>query len=708
MLTPQARAVRSGALVFVACMGVYALTLAPTVTAEDGGELIAAAYGGGVAHPPGYPLWTLLARASIMLLPLGSVAYRVNLLSAVLAASAATVLFHSLRRFFEVGSLVAGATALCFGLGRHLWSQAVIAEVYTLHILLACLVLHVALAWRESRKDRHLYLLSLLVGLGLANHHLTILLGPLLVAFVLTFEPRTFLRPGVVMGCLICLGIGLLPYLYLPLAASGDPYVNWGDPDTWEAFLRHVLRKQYGDPSMHAARTASRFLGQLGVLTSWSARQYTVAAIPFILAGAVIQARRNRDLFYIVLGLFLTHTVGLAAILNFNFQRQELFCTRVFALPAYIPLAIWMAIGCQSVGRECASWLGRSGSLRWLPLWAPAVIIVLVVATANFSANDMSHYYYAYDHANNLLNAVAPNAILLPSGDHNTFPLIYRHYVEGLRPDVIIGDKYGYVEYDLYRTMPDAPRRVRTRRQREQIEAYIIRTSGRPVYYTVKPRLDLLPEYRVVSEGMLFRVYKKGQAPLAKILPVYTYRNLQDEAGPPDLPAAIILSDYYFHLASNALRQEKPAEALRYIERAATLSEGLKEEMNNIGTLLAEFGLEEEAIRFYERAAKLGPDYLTPRWNLAHVFKARGDMVHAIQVFNDLARLDPEDYRIFGELGFLLYRYGDMSLAIKNWGKSLALNPDQPQIIEAISHLVGPEDRSDKDEAARSEAHVED
>ena len=124
-----------------------------------------------------------------------------------------------------------------------------------------------------------------------------------------------------------------------------------------------------------------------------------------------------------------------------------------------------------------------------------------------------------------------------------------------------------------------------------------------------------------------------------------------------------------------------------HIETAAQLSDGLKEEMNNLGTLLAEFQIDQQAIRFYEKAAKLDKNYLTPRWNLAYLFKAQGDVIHAIQVFNDLARIDPEDYRIFGELGFLLQKHGDVELAIKNWGKSLALNPNQPQILQALATM---------------------
>ena len=317
------------------------------------------------------------------------------------------------------------------------------------------------------------------------------------------------------------------------------------------------------------------------------------------------------------------------------------------------------------------------------------LILLVTVLVVNYPHNNMRHYYYAHDHADNILKSLEPDAILIPSGDHNTFPVIYRHYVEGARPDIIIADKYGYIEYKLYKDMPNAPRRIRTQRERQEIEAYLIKHSGRPVYYTVQPRLALLGKHRVISSGMLFRICVQGEETPRLELPEYHYRNMTGIPTVRDHAASVILADYYFSQAARSLRAKKTDQALEYVKTAAELSTGLKEEMNNLATLLAEYGLTDPAIVYYERAARLDPRYSTPRWNLAHLFKARGDVVHAIQVLNDLAGLEPKDHRIFGELGFLLHKHGDVELAIKNWGKSLSLNPDQPQIIKAISEFAG-------------------
>ena len=608
-------------LVFVVSMIIYGFTLAPTVTGEDSGELIAAAWEGGVAHPPGYPLWTMLGWLAIRIFFIfESVAFRVNLLSAILAASAAAVFCRTLQRFFGVRPIFAVTGAICFAAGRHLWSQAVITEVYTLHIILFCLILHFLLAWIEKPKNGLLYLISFLTGLALANHHLAVLLGPVLIITLLVRNPRIFLKLQVVIICILALAIGLLPYLYLPLAAGSDPYMNWGNPDNLENFQRHVLRQQYADESMHAPRSPHRILGHLGILWQWNTRQYTLFAMPLIIIGAMVLIRKNKGLFILCLGLWLIHTIGLLEILNMSFQRQDVFCTQVFQLPAYVITAIFLALGMQRISRIIAHLKPLnlpSSLLAYLPL-----ALLLTITATNYQHNNMRNYYYAYDHAGNILESLSPNAILIPSGDHNTFPIIYRHFVEGLRPDVTLADKYGYIEYEIYKDMPQAVKIVRTHRQREEIEAWLIKNSRRPVYYTVKPRMDLLPEYTAATFGMLVRIVPPNQK-LEEVeahLPNYYYHNLDNLKTSRDHAATIILSDYYFHLASNALRQHNLDEAFAYIDRTAELSAGLKEEMNNLGTLLAEFGLNQQAIGLYERSAKLDHNYCVPRWNLAYLF----------------------------------------------------------------------------------------
>ncbi len=675
----------SAIIIFIFSMLIYLFTLAPTVTGEDSGELAAGAYDFGVVHPSGYPLWTLLGGLMVRLFPFASPVYITNLLSAILASLSAVVLFITLKRFFQISNGIAITGALSFACGSHLWSQAVITEVYTLHIFLLCLIIYTTFCWMKSLENKYLFLTSFLCGLALSNHHLATLIGPILFVTVLICKPKVFISAKAIISCLFFLCLGLLPYLYLPLAASGDPYMNWGDPSSWDRFVQHVTRQQYSDDSMKEPRTLTSIWFHLKTLASWNTIQYTIFAIPFILTGICVQYFKFRSLFYFTLGAFLVHSIGLAELINFQDQRIELFAARVFFIPAYIFTAIWLILGIQYIGKLCFSKLSSEKMTACITLIASVLFIVIL--TKNFNDNNFRYYYYAYDHAKNILESLDENAILFPSGDHNTFPTLYLNHVENIRPDVLIADKYGYIEYDVYKDMPDAPERIRTIQEREAIEAYLIRYSERPVYYTTKPRLTFLPDYDAISYGMLYRIVKREDNFQVKDLPKYHYRNLDNTLLKADHASFVIMSDYYFHLAANELRQENITKAKEHLDKAAELSEGLKEEMNNIATLYAEFGLVNEAIHYYEKAAMLDKKYLTPRWNLARLFKANGDQLHAIQVFNDLAKLDKEDFRVYGELGFLLAEYGEPELAIKNWGKSLGLNPTQPQILDTLTQL---------------------
>ena len=256
----------SGAVFLVALL-LYTLTLAPTVTLVDSGELIVAARGLGVAHPPGFPLWVMLAHLASML-PVGNVAARINFSSAFFGALACAIVTlvvaellitdsfvvaprrqnkaaqqsrkieDSTDRFFIFAPAVGAGLLMTFS--RTLWSYATITEVYTLNTLLIVIVFFLVVRWRrivETRRgssaavtthDRWIYAAAFVFGLALGVHHVTVgLTLPAIAAVVYRTEGlKFFTSRRLLYAALISVGALVLVYSYLPWAASSWPVMS--------------------------------------------------------------------------------------------------------------------------------------------------------------------------------------------------------------------------------------------------------------------------------------------------------------------------------------------------------------------------------------------------------------------------------------------------------------------------------------------------
>ena len=169
---------------------IYLNTLAPGLTwangGSDGGDLITAAYTGGIAHPSGYPLYLLLARL-FQFLPIGSLAFRTNLLSMVAAIGSAVLIYELVVRALEnlerkYACLAGVAAGLAFGLSPLIWSQAVITEVYTLQAFLTVSILSLsAYSFRGVPPKKMENIRGLVFGLAMGNHITTFFLIPLIL-----------------------------------------------------------------------------------------------------------------------------------------------------------------------------------------------------------------------------------------------------------------------------------------------------------------------------------------------------------------------------------------------------------------------------------------------------------------------------------------------------------------------------------------------
>jgi len=439
-------------VLFLVTFAVYVRTLAPSVTwmneGADSGDLVTAIFTGGIPHPPGYPLYTTLATLWISI-PLGGIAYRVNLLSAFAAAAAVVALYATLSAFLVAGqrwmSTVAAATALFFGFSPLFWSQATLAGVYALNALLVIVTLGGVIAWSraldagETRPRFWEWFVAISLGLGLA-HHLTILFLIPASLFLLGGRVRwRVLLQTLSVAILIAVGIDLILFL----RAWGNPPIAWGDPRSLESWLWLISGQAYRGYIF--GLPLGEYPGRLAVWARMLLEQYGIIGVALGLWGAFLLMQGSRRMGGMVLVLF-----GLYSLFAIGYNSRN---SDAYLIPAYFAFSFWIAVALFEIVTALDRWLGRSVSIQSLrtPLLVFALFLLpLANLIGNYAARDLSQDTEAVDYAKRVFQQIPDNAIVIAEGDKHIFALWYYRYVE--RPSSRVGIvAQGLTVYPWYR-----------------------------------------------------------------------------------------------------------------------------------------------------------------------------------------------------------------------------------------------------------------
>ncbi len=425
-----------GAGVCLAALCAYVATLAPGLTwanyGADGGDLIAAAMTGGVPHPTGYPTWLIGGRL-IALLPIGSVALRFNLYSALAASAASGVVYAAALALLGRGGaapvrrLIAAAAAFSLAVGRTLWSQAVITEVYALAALCMAGSLYLALRTDLSGRLRYWAALGLSIGLGLGVH-LTLALALPGIALLCGPALRRSPRRGVVAILALLAGLGV--YAWVPLAGAAQPPVYWGQPDDLKGFWWLVSGRLYhgyafGLPLVHLPERLFYWARLWGAQAGWHGLALS------LLGGRLIweEDRRRGTALALVFGATTVYALGYATV-----------DSTAYLIPAFLVAALWTARG---LAATCAWLVARA---QWpAPLKSVlAVAIICAVAAWPLATNsrwvDASRDAEAREWSQRMVASLPPGALVVTGDDRHTFAMSYVQWAEGLRPDLLVVD----------------------------------------------------------------------------------------------------------------------------------------------------------------------------------------------------------------------------------------------------------------------------
>ncbi|MDD4279677.1 MAG: DUF2723 domain-containing protein [Candidatus Sumerlaeales bacterium] len=466
---------------------VFLMTMTPSLHFGDGTELATAAWTAGIAHPTGYPLYTMILWAIMHICPLEPISLS-TIFSALCVAIATAIttriftdVFNNIAKplHHAIPTFAAAAVALTIAFSPAIWHAATVTEVYAMQLLISigfirALQLTIANNTNAAPIRRIMWPLliaALLFGTGMAHHRMSVFLFlPLIVTAVIIIKKQPRRRAVSLTGAL-CLAM-LLPlcsYLYLPIRAAQAPAMNWGQPDTIQRFTDHIRGGDYMNqrflalapgisftPQTYAAFAATmlqRFSGDIAEqtplkvlptkmnaqpnpdrITTPKTSTNTFAAIMLIAAfiGGIIVLTRTGEcnrIMAIIIGLILAQNI------------LFLFLYNIPDISDYELLPIWGIMGGAFVLLYAIIPTNRH---RALP--AALTLVLFAIAGAQFcmqyhlcdKSGDISFEQSAYTMMPDDKTDLPDGAIFITAGDADIFPAWYRQLVRGERTDVLV------------------------------------------------------------------------------------------------------------------------------------------------------------------------------------------------------------------------------------------------------------------------------
>ena len=443
--SPSVAALRSSWGLFLGVFALYAATASRAIQGGDSGELVTVAVQGGVAHPPGYPLFLAVARILVAPLPVEDSAFGVALLSAALGAACAAVLHRAVLR--ATGDGVAAAVGgLAWALSTLAWRWSVVPEVLSGAALTAALVLLAAQRIAQGGEGRGpAFWLGLAAATGVAHHHTVVLLLPLLAWGAVAAAPRPRTVRGILGTASVALGaacLGFLPYALL-LRPGGD--WRWGETEgNLAALVHHFLRSDYGslEPGPNG-QSAPRWTQPLLYLRE-APRQLPGLLLLLVPIGVVAGFRRVRHGFAVaaVLAWIVAGPLFLSRFALPDVGYPRVVVERFHPIP-HVLLAWYVGLGAARV-LALSAWSRRS-----LPV-ALLVVHLAVQGALSWPHTNQRGATVAADFIENTLASAPPRAIVITSGDSFLFACLHAQRVLGLRPDIAcVGPKL--LPYPWYR-----------------------------------------------------------------------------------------------------------------------------------------------------------------------------------------------------------------------------------------------------------------
>jgi hypothetical protein len=393
--------------------GAYLVTIYPgLVTIGDAAKFAFVGRILGTPHAPGYPLWVMASHV-FSYVPLGTLAYRMNVLSALFGALAAGVSYLLARRL-GADRQVACAVAITLGFGQSFWAIALYAKGYTLNAALVATGTLLLLRWSDTRRVSHFLQAVAVFALSAGNHLTVVALVPALVLFAVATDARTVLRPSVLLAAGAIVLAGLCQYAFILVRTlQGAPFLE-ARARTFSELLAVMTARRFSN-EIGAYSLSTLFSVRIPIVADLFRLELGAVGLPLVLVGLlVLGLRQPRRLILLgggALGVLL---------LTANMSSEE---DRGFLLASFVLTWGIAAVGLQWFVTVVRTWGGRQ-----LSMILPAVLFILPVVqfSGNYVVNDHHADTFETEYFDALFATLPQKTAFVRDDYHYNMMLLYK------------------------------------------------------------------------------------------------------------------------------------------------------------------------------------------------------------------------------------------------------------------------------------------
>lgn len=654
-------------LLFLALWGFHLCSAGGTVVPyRDTGEMVVNSHTLGVAHPPGYPLYTLLGKA-VQQIPLGNPAYRVNLLSALSSAGVGVCLW-----FLLVAGGWGGMAWVAVGLWASspvFWELSSVSEMYAPALLGMLGILLLARRCGESPSPRLWLAMAFVMGLACGVRTDFVLLGPALLYWYGVNRPRVPLWALAAFGLL-----GLSVFLYLPVRSAQQPWVDWNNPEVLGNFMNSLLRRTHGgtlDLLSKSYGAGVNFVSEMGLFLRGAGGAFTAAGSLLAALGFWVLARRHRRWFIFIAINFVVFGPLFIYLANMPPNPHA-----VAIVEAHYLLPLLMGLLGLGAGLSVL-WERAGGFLARLLLAVGGAALVVLNVAAHGGRGVKRWNMSAQDYLTNILRTSVPLSVGVLREDVPLFAAWERSLVRKEREDVFVVAQ-GLAASPWYHEMVRHQGRsldfLGPLRDAGQWKAFRDRSRPLPLWIGgdvdfLGPRAELVPWGVVSYWPPLAVAHRMAMERTRPLWDFYVIRGVRQKVDAPDFFTSDLLSEY----AAGALRQttrflkEKRWETTRqYLRLARSFDKESPSVPYNMGYVAMQRGQNELALRYYRESSRL----YDRMFEKARFYKTLPDVVQGLK---------REAAEVWVHRGVASEREGDIEEARRCYAQALRLNPGSAQ-----------------------------